>query len=143
MGKGHFRGWIGRLLIGIVFVINIECALVFLIFPDRYLSEFELQDLAGIAIVRGMGILFLMWNVPYFIALLNPLKYRISLIEACVMQLIGFVGESVLFLNIPLSHVNLRATLGRFILFDGAGLILLLSSLWLITKKSRLIEPDY
>jgi hypothetical protein len=31
--------------------------------------------------LRGIGVLFLMWNVPYLVALWHPIRHRISLYE--------------------------------------------------------------
>lgn len=120
-----------RLLIGLVFFFNVQCALAFLLAPQRYAPGFELSGPVGEGMVRGMGILFLMWNVPYAAALTNPRKRRVSLIEAIVMQAIGFVGESLLLLTFPAGHAVLRASVGRFIVFDGVGLVALLAALWL------------
>ncbi len=48
----------------------------------------------------GMGVLFLMWNVPYAVALWHPLRHRISLYEALAMQAIGLLGESLIYLSL-------------------------------------------
>jgi len=114
-----------RILIAIVFFFNVQCALVFIINPTSYAPAFELQGVAGAAMVRGMGILFLMWNVPYFVALLDPLKHRTALIEAVIMQAIGLLGETLLLITLPQGHLPLRSTALRFIVFDGSGLIFL------------------
>ena len=66
-----------RLLIGIVFLWNVQCGMVFLLWPERYAPGFELTGAPGAAAVRGLGVLFLMWNVPYAVALWNPLRYRV------------------------------------------------------------------
>ena len=81
--------------------------------------------------IRGLGILFLMWTIPYFFALSDPVGRRISLIEAVIMQGIGLAGESLLLLTLPAGHAILRETAVRFIGFDGGGLILLLAALYL------------
>jgi hypothetical protein len=41
------------------------------------------------------------------------------------MQLLGLVGESIMMASLPGEHAPLRATGWRFILFDGAGLLLM------------------
>jgi hypothetical protein len=43
---------------------------------------------------KGIGLLFLMWNVPDLIALWNPKKYFLALKLAVTMQFIGLLGES-------------------------------------------------
>ena len=128
MNKHPLRIWLSRLLIALVFGINIECALLFLVTPEKFVSGFELSKITGIVVIQALGILFIMWNVPYFVALLHPLKYRLSLIEACVMQFIGVTGESFLLMRIPSGRVSLREALGRFVLFDSAGLLLFVYS---------------
>lgn len=120
-----WKTWLARGLIGIVFFFNVECALAFLIAPQSYAPAFELGGAAGEGMVRGMGILFLMWNVPYAVALWNPVSHRRSLLEAVAMQAIGVVGETILLLTFPEGHAAVRDSVMRFILFDGVGLILL------------------
>jgi hypothetical protein len=126
--------WIARLLIGIVLLWNVQCAVAFLVTPGAYAGGFELSGASGEGMIRGMGILFLMWNVPYAVALLDPLRHRISLIEAVIMQAIGFAGETLLLLAFPDGHPAVHASLVRFIAFDGAGLLALLIALLLIRK---------
>jgi len=121
---------IARILIGLVFLINIQCALVFLFNPSPYMVGFGLEGTAGEQIVRALGLLFIMWNVPYAFALANPKKHRISLIEAVIMQAIGLIGEtSILLVGGPYPS-PIESTLKRFILFDGIGLVFLLIALW-------------
>lgn len=122
--------WLARLLIGLVFFFNVQCALVFLIAPQDFAPAFELGGVAGEGMVRGMGILFLMWNVPYAVALWNPRRSRRSLYEAVAMQAIGFGGETLLLLSFPAGHPLLRAAVERFMLFDGCGLLLLVLAAW-------------
>lgn len=126
-----------RLLIAVVFFFNVQCALLFIIDPAAYAASFELSGVAGLSMVRAMGILFLMWNVPYFVALLDPVKHRVSLYEAVAMQAIGLSGETVLLLALPSGHTALQASAMRFILFDGGGLVLLIIAACI----SRLKQP--
>jgi hypothetical protein len=129
------RTWIGRILIGLVLFFNVQCALAFLIAPGTFTPGFELSGEAGAGIVRGLGILFLMWNVPYMVAAVDPIRYRISLYEAIAMQAIGFTGESLILAAFPLDHPLIRATVWRFIIFDGCGLLALLLAAWLTRPK--------
>jgi hypothetical protein len=130
------RKWLGRILIGFVLVMNLQCSLLFLFRPDRYASGFELVGETGKAYVRGIGLLFLMWNVPYFVAVLDPIKNQTSLFEAIVMQSIGLVGETILVLALTGGHPLLVNTMTRFIIFDSLGLVSLLASAW-ITRDHR------
>lgn len=128
--------WIGRVLIGIVLILNVQCALAFLVTPQAYGPSFELSGTAGAGMVRGLGVLFLMWNVPYAAAATNPVRQRFSLYEAIAMQAIGFLGESFILATLPQDHAQIRATLERFILFDGIGLLALLGAAW-ATRTTR------
>ena len=127
---------LARGLIGLTILWNLQAALVFLLWPDRYSAAYELQGTVGAATLRGIGVLFLMWNVPYLVALWHPVRHRISLYEALAMQSIGLVGEGIIYLTIPAIHAALRASVYRFIVFDALGLVLLLVATW-ITRKEQ------
>ena len=86
------------------------------------------------AMLRGMGLLFLMWNIPYLVALIHPLRHYVSLVEAVIMQSIGVAGESLLLAALPGQHSQLHASVMRFIYFDGGGLILLLAAFILVRR---------
>ncbi len=128
---------LARLLIAIVLAWNVQCALAFIIAPDAYAPGFELAGAPGSAAVRGMGVLFLMWNVPYAVALSHPLRCRISLYEALAMQTIGLLGESFIYLTLPVAHVVVRASIARFIAFDGAGVVLLALAAVMVVLSRR------
>ena len=106
--------------------------MVFLLWPERYAPGFELTGAPGAAAVRGLGVLFLMWNVPYAVALWNPLRYRVSLCEAVAMQAIGVVGESLIYFGLPIAYAIARSSIMRFIMFDALGLVMLILALCLI-----------
>lgn len=131
------RLWLGRALIGPVFLWNVQCAAAFLAAPAMYASGFELSGPAGAAVVRGFGVLFLMWNVPYAMALWQPLRQRVSLYEALAMQTIGLAGESLILWTLGAGHPVAASTVARFIVFDGAGVILLLLAAW-TTRRSAI-----
>ncbi len=131
------REWIAQGLIGIVVFFNLDAAFSFMLSPDLYAPGFEISGIPGRAVTQGMGILFLMWNVPYLFALVKPAKYFISLVEAVFMQAIGVFGETILLLSLPGSHPMITSTTERFIIFDGGGLVLLITAL-LITRQIRL-----
>ena len=131
------RLWVSRILIGIVTAWNLQAALVFILWPERFAPGFELTGEPGAVAVRGTGILFLMWNVPYLVALWHPVRYRLALSMALAMQLIGLVGESLLLLSLPNGYVLLRASILRFITFDGSGLLLLVMAFWLVRRDAK------
>jgi hypothetical protein len=126
---------LARLTIAPVFLWNIQCAIAFLFVPGSFSAGFELNGIPGEAALRGVGVLFLMWNIPYAVALWHPGHQRISLYEAVAMQALGLLGEALIWLNLAENHSILRASLLRFILFDAFGLILLLLAVWLVRKS--------
>jgi hypothetical protein len=128
--------WIGRALIGVVLGWNVACALAFLTQPQHYTPAFGLAGPPADAALRGIGVLFLMWNIPYLVALLQPRRHRLSLYEAVAMQAIGLTGESLLFLSLPVDYPAVRASIARFMLFDGAGLVILLLSVRVTYEKN-------
>ncbi len=135
-GEKNYYLWIARLLIGIVTAWNLQAAFTFIFTPGAYTAGFELGGVAGETAVRGTGILFLMWNVPYLAALWHPRRYRLALNLALIMQLIGVIGESLILFGLPPVHAVLRTSLLRFIFFDTAGLILLAVSVWIMKREN-------
>ena len=134
----NVKTWIARVLIGLVLLDNFQAAIIFLIFPQRISPGFELTGGAGNAAIQGIGLLFLMWCVPYFIATLNPARHKISFIESILMQTIALVGETILLFLLPTKLPVLTASVQRFILFDGIGLVFLVIAavvLWLPRKS--------
>jgi hypothetical protein len=130
------RLWLGRLLIGVVLLWNVQCALAFLLAPATFAPGFELSGAPGAAAVRGMAVLFLMWNVPYAVALWHPVRHRVSLYEAVAMQAIGLIGESLILLSLGGAHPVAAGSVIRFIAFDGAGVVLLILAAW-VTRRLR------
>jgi hypothetical protein len=124
-----------RLLIAVVVAWNLQCALAFFLHPAAFAPGFELTGIPGGAAVRGFAVLFVMWNIPYLLALWHPLRHRLSLFEALAMQFVGVIGESLILFSIPTGHAALHASLLRFILFDGAGVVLLIGAL-LVHKRA-------
>jgi hypothetical protein len=125
---------VARLLIGLVVFFNLQCAYFFLFHSADYAPGFELSGVPGAAVVQGMGLLFVMWNVPYLFALVIPLKHTLSLIEAIIMQAVGVFGETILLMVLKGEHPLIRASVLRFIIFDGAGLVLLAVALLLVLR---------
>lgn len=132
----YSRLQLSRAAVGIVLFLNIQCAVQFLVSPADYTAGFELSGTPGETAIRGMGILFLMWNVPYVFAVIHPLKHRISYFQAVIMQFIGLSGETFLWIVIPLGHASIAANVSRFIIIDGAGLFFLILGYLLINKEN-------
>jgi hypothetical protein len=76
-----------------------------------------------------------MWNIPYLFAVKDPARYKLTLNIALLSQLIGFIGESYIFHTLTPEHILLRNSILRFILFDGAGVFLLVISWTLLRDK--------
>lgn len=129
MKKLALRVWAARLLIAVVVAWNLECALVFLLNPGMFAPGFELTGIPGAAALRGFAVLFVMWNIPYLVALWHPLHHHLSLWEALVMQTIGVIGESLILVTLPAGHPILHASLLRFIIFDASGVFCLIGAM--------------
>jgi hypothetical protein len=125
MERGRWWVWVARVGVGIVCTWNLTAVIPFIVAPARYSASFEVAGVGGEVLVRGLGILFLMWQVPFAPVILNPTRYCVCLICLLVMQVIGLAGESWMMTQLPAGHAALRATGWRFIAFDGAGLVIL------------------
>ncbi len=134
------RLWIARILIAAVIAWNVQAAAAFLLHPELYAPAFQVSGEAGEALVRGLAVLFLMWNVPYAVALWHPARFRVSLYEACAMQAIGLAGESLIYLSLSPALAVARASVGRFILFDTLGLVALVAAAW-VSRRAVLPYP--
>lgn len=133
--------WFARGAVGFVFALNVSCALAFLFQPDLYSSGFELNGISGRAMVQALGILFLMWNATYPPVLARPQSQQTLFGIVLLQQVIGLVGETWLWFQLPAQHQALAATGLRFIVFDGLGLVIMGIALgWLryATQGSRL-----
>ena len=130
------RLYLSRILIGAVLFFNLQCALAFLVDPAAYTAGFGLSGAAGAGMLRGVGLLFVMWNVPYAFACYNPVKYRVSLIEAIIMQAIGLLGETWILFSMDYQNALITSTVMRFIVFDGGGLVLLVIA-FLLSRSGK------
>ncbi len=137
MNKQKQVVWIARILVAIVTFLNLQAAFAFMLHPENFYQGFELTGEPGVALIRGMGLLFLMWNIPYLVAVWHPLRHFTSLVEAVVMQAIGVLGESILLFTLPGEHPVLESSVLRFIYFDGSGLLVLLIALLLVFTCRR------
>ena len=120
--------WTARFLIAAVIGWNLQVAYVFLLSPEIFVSGFELSGIPGEAAVRGMAVLFMMWNIPYLVALWLPQRHRVSLYEAIAMQTVGLLGESFILSTLGTGYALLRVSITRFIAFDAAGLVFLVAA---------------
>ncbi len=127
--------WLSRSAVAAVFLVNVGCAIDFLARPEIYAPGFEISGVAGRALVQGLGILFLMWNVTYPPVIIQPSTQRLLFTIILVQQAIGLVGETWLWANLPAGHEALRATGLRFIAFDGAGLLAMAGARALLRRR--------
>jgi hypothetical protein len=134
------RLWIARLLTGIVTAWNLQAAVAFIFSPAKFVHAYGLSGTAGEAVIRGFGILFVMWSVPYLFAVKDPIRYQLALTIALLMQGIGLIGESYILTTLTAEYVLLRNSILRFIIFDGAGLVLLMLAYGLV--KSKILRSD-
>lgn len=137
MQTHNLKLWVARGLVAGVTFMNLQAAVSFLWQPARFAPAFELIGEPGRAIIQGVGLLFLMWCVPYVFALVNPQRHFVSLLQAVVMQGIGVIGESILLMLLNGEHPQIHASVLRFILFDAGGLVLLLVALILMIVFRR------
>lgn len=131
------RVWLARVAVGAVFVLNVHCALQFILWPERYAAGLELAGVPGEAAIAGFGIAFLMWNATYPLVLWDPRKHRALFAVVLMQQLIGLVGETWLLLRLPAGHDTLAASITRFAAFDCAGFALMLLAFILSRESNR------
>jgi hypothetical protein len=127
--------WIARLFIGSVISVNLLCAFDFLFNPQQFLINFSFTTAEQQPVIQGIGLLFIMWNIPYLVAFINPLIYNISLYEAVFMQFIGLAGELILLGSSPNIPDSIKNTVIRFSIFDGVGFVFLIIAIWLVIKN--------
>jgi hypothetical protein len=130
------RRWLARAALTAVLLANLSAAVPYVARPADYVAAYELADTPGEVAVRGLGILFLMWAVPFIPAILQPVRNRVAFTCVLAMQVIGLAGESLMMAALPPGHDALSTTGWRFIAFDGAGLALL-SLGFLVTQRGR------
>jgi len=135
------RLWLSRALVGLVTGWNLQCAVALIAAPVAYAPGFEVTGVGGAALVRGMGVLFVMWCIPYLVALWQPARHRLALWESLAMQAIGLGGELCILADLPPGHQALRATASRFIAFDAAGLALLILASFVSRPNGRAPIP--
>ena len=125
-GQANRAIWLARIALLAVLIANMSAAIPYVVQPADYVAAYELTGVPGEVAVRGFGILFLMWAVPFIPAIWHPARNRVAFVVVLAMQAIGLIGESFMLAGLPAGHAVLRATGLRFIAFDGAGLAILL-----------------
>ena len=128
------RIWIARVLVALVFAINVQCAVQFILWPGAYTAAYQVEGASAEAMVRTVGICFLMWNATYPPVFVHPDRYRVLFGVVIAQQLIGLVGESLLLASLQPGLEVLASSIVRFILFDAVGLVLLVAAFFLTRK---------
>ena len=126
--KGHQtnpRIWVARVLVALVFAINVQCALQFILWPGAYTGAYQVEGASAEVMVRTVGICFLMWNATYPPIIARPDRYRVLFGVVIAQQAIGLVGESLLLATLQPGLEILASSIMRFVIFDAAGLVLL------------------
>ena len=119
------RIWIARVLVVLVFAIDVQCAVQFILWPDAYTAAYQVEGASAEAMVRTVGICVLMWNATYPPVFVHPDRYRVLFGVVIAQQLIGLVGEALLLTSLQPGLEVLASSIVRFIVFDAAGLVLL------------------
>ena len=117
--------WAVRAAYLVVFVVNVQCAISFIVNPSGYAGAYELSGVPGEVAVQGIGVAFLMWNVTYPAVIASPRRFRALGVVVLVQQAIGLVGESLILAGLPAGHDVLAASIERFIAFDAFGLVVM------------------
>lgn len=121
--------WVCRVCFTIVFIVNVQCALSYVLFPDNFVGGFQLSGTEGAVAVQGIGIAFLMWNATYPAFIVSPARFKALGVVVLVQQIIGLAGESAIFLSLPaVGYAQLSESILRFIQFDAFGLVIMLAS---------------
>ncbi|MBQ9021873.1 MAG: hypothetical protein IJ113_07680 [Eggerthellaceae bacterium] len=128
------KHWIARVLIAIVFAINMYCAVSFFFNPAAYVGAYQLDGEGAQAALSGLGVTFAMWNATYIPILVLPHRFRAVFAVVLAQQVIGLAGESWILSTLGASQAILAASITRFIIFDAIGLVLLLIA-FLISLK--------
>ena len=133
--------WLARIAVLIVFILNVMCAIQFIAEPIRYAGAYGLpatQESA--AMVAGLGVAFLMWNVTYPAVIVSPRRFRALYVVVLIQQLVGLVGESFIWwrlINAGLGSGLMAAGIMRFVIFDAGGLIIMLAAFIVLAVAER------
>lgn len=114
-----------RLCFAFVFVVNVQCALGFVLTPEAYLGAYELAGVPGRVAAQGIGIAFLMWNCTYPAFIAAPRRFTALGVVILVQQAVGLIGESFIRITLPAGHELLASSIDLFITFDAVGLVLM------------------
>lgn len=126
-----------RIAVALVFALNVQCALQFVLWPASFAGAYELSGVAGEAAVRGLGVAFLMWNATHPAVIASPRRFRSLYVVVIAQQTIGLIGESAILLSLPTGHEILAESIQRFIAFDATGLVIMVAAFVWLCADSR------
>ncbi len=126
-----------RIAVALVFALNVQCALQFVLWPASFAGAYELSGVAGEAAVRGLGVAFLMWNATHPAVIASPRRFRSLYVVVIAQQTIGLIGESAILLSLPAEHEILAESIQRFIAFDATGLVIMVAAFVWLCADSR------
>lgn len=136
-----WRLWCARAAVGLVFALNVSCALQFIIWPDSSALAYGLPPTPeSAAMAAGMGVAFLMWNVTYPAVIANPLRFKVLYVVVLAQQLVGLLGESLIWWRLVAAGLEsglMAQGIMRFIAFDAAGLVLMLLAFLVLHRPAR------
>ena len=121
-------------MVAAVFAVNVQCALEFILWPQNYVGAYQIEGPSAMAMVQTVGICFLMWNATYPPVIAQPRRQRMLFGVVISQQLIGLIGESLLLTTLGPDLSILASSVVRFIAFDAAGLVLLVSAFALTAR---------
>jgi hypothetical protein len=129
--------WLARIAVLFVFVVNVQCAIGYILAPGPSAAAFDMSGVTGEAAVLGIAITFLMWNCTYPLVIFNPVKNIKVFVIVLVQQVVGLIGETLIFINIPQEqYPHLYDSISRFVAFDFIGLVVMgIAFIILITVK--------
>ncbi len=130
--------WFARLAVAAVFAINIHAAVSFIARPAGYTAAFEISGSGATTAVQAVGVLFLMWNATFPLVIAGPSRHLALFGVVLVQQAIAVAGDLVLRFGLSGGGERLAVSVGRFAVFDGAGLILMtIAFLWVWFAQYR------
>ncbi|MBN1318039.1 MAG: hypothetical protein JXA42_21330 [Anaerolineales bacterium] len=135
---------LSRLAVVSVLVWHLSAAIPFTLHPETFITSFGVEGcgVGGTVMVRGLGVAFLMWQIPYLPVIWHPARQKTCFGCVLGMQVVGLLGELLMLIDLPSGNPALLATGWRFVFFDGTGLLLLgFAYTGLLLKRQKLDDP--
>jgi len=103
--------WAARIIVLLVCCWNLTAAIPFVLDPSGHVRSFEVSDcgVGGELLVRGLGVAFLMWQVPFLPVIWRPGRNRVCFCCLLGMQAIGLAGETLMLAGLPDGHLAYAA----------------------------------